>query len=203
MFNSYIIFLTRILTPARLQHSRGVMQVMGELAEVYHLDREKALTAGLLHDAAKDLTAQQQEQMVREGNIAIHDPCERDYTLYLHGPVGAYYVQKEMGITDRLTLDAIAMHTWCVDGANFNHPLVWCLRFADILEPYRKWDGKAWVVGEGAPRLRELAYGGHIDAAALFQAEMIIRFFDENGFPVHPNYYRIQREFGRKGVPGT
>ena len=44
--------LEAALTPARLRHSLGVMQVMGELASVYGLDREQAMTAGLLHDAA-------------------------------------------------------------------------------------------------------------------------------------------------------
>jgi HD superfamily phosphohydrolase YqeK len=33
------------------------MQVMSELAEIYALDRTQALVAGLLHDAAKDLSA--------------------------------------------------------------------------------------------------------------------------------------------------
>ncbi|RPJ42795.1 MAG: HD domain-containing protein [Chloroflexi bacterium] len=192
MLSTYTIFLTNILTPARLQHSQGVMQVMGELAEIYGLDREVAMTAGLLHDAAKDLSPEEQQRWVREGNIPVQYPCERDYSLYLHGPVGAYFVQKELGITDRLVLDAIATHTWCeAERDNFHHPLSWCLRFSDILEPYRRWDGKAHIVGEGAPRLRELAFAGNLKEAALFHADMIIRFFDENGYPVHPNYYRV------------
>ncbi len=132
--------------------------------------------------------------MIQEGGIAIQHPSERDYSLYLHGPVGAYFVQKELGIEDRLILDAIAMHTWCVDGENYHHPLVWCLRFADILEPYRKWDGKARQIREGAPRLRELAYGGKLMEAAVFQAGMIIRFLGENQWPIHPNYYRVLDE---------
>ena len=51
----YRPFLEQVLTPMRLRHSLGVMQVMGELAGVYGLDRDTALAAGLLHDAAKDL----------------------------------------------------------------------------------------------------------------------------------------------------
>jgi predicted HD superfamily hydrolase involved in NAD metabolism len=201
MLNTYTTYLTRVLTPARLQHSKGVMQVMGELAEMYDLELETALTAGLLHDAAKDLTPEQQEQMVLEGNISIHHPCERDYNLYLHGPVGAYIIQKELRVTDPLIVDSIFTHTWCDgDGVNFHHPLAWCLRFADILEPYRKWDGKAHIIGEGAPQLRELVYAGKIKAAIWFQADMIVRFFHENGFPVHPNYYRV---LSSSSVPGT
>jgi predicted HD superfamily hydrolase involved in NAD metabolism len=192
MLDHYTAFLAQTLTPARLRHSKGVMQTMGELAEVYGLDREQAVIAGLLHDAAKDLTPEQQEQVVQAGNILIHEPCEQDYSLYLHGPVGAYYVRKELEVTDPLILDAIGSHTWC-DGypENFNHPLAWCLRFADILEPYRNWDDKARILREGTPQLRKLAYSGQMKEAALFQSEWVIRFFNENHFPVHPNYYRV------------
>lgn len=58
----YFAFLENILTPARLQHSLGVMQVMADLADVY--DLELAQTAGLLHDAAKDLPPEQWERIV-------------------------------------------------------------------------------------------------------------------------------------------
>lgn len=52
---AYYVFLKKVLTPARLQHSRGVQEMMGELSAIYRLDDEMAQTAGLLHDAAKDL----------------------------------------------------------------------------------------------------------------------------------------------------
>jgi HD superfamily phosphohydrolase YqeK len=51
----YTPFLKQLLTPNRLRHSYGVMQVMQELAPIYALDPKKALLAGLLHDAAKEL----------------------------------------------------------------------------------------------------------------------------------------------------
>jgi hypothetical protein len=85
----YLPFLKRLLTPQRLQHSLGVMQVIGESAGIYSLDRTRAVTAGLLHDAAKDLGPEQQLALAEEAGIEIHYPCERT-PLYLHGPVGAY-----------------------------------------------------------------------------------------------------------------
>jgi hypothetical protein len=53
-------FLERLLTRSRLQHSLGVMEVMADLAAIYGLDREPAVTAGLLHDAARDLAPKAQ-----------------------------------------------------------------------------------------------------------------------------------------------
>ena len=199
----YLPFLERVLTPSRLRHSIGVMQVMGELAKIYPLDEEKALTAGLLHDAAKDLSAGQIDAIVEEAHIAFHDPCEQDYVLYLHGPVGAYYVQKELGITDPDILDAITRHTWVGTIETFEPPLVWCLRFSDILEPNRRWDGPARKIREGEPRLREAVYAGRLEEAAYIQAEIVSQFFEETGKPIHPNYYQIFRELAVRFNPNS
>ena len=110
--NHFVPFLITILTPKRLEHSLGVMQVMGELAEVYGLDPEKARIIGILHDAGKDLPPDVQRQLIVEGNIQIQHACDVNYYHYLHGPVGAFLVQKELGITDELILGAIISHTF-------------------------------------------------------------------------------------------
>jgi len=151
----YIKFLEQVVTPKRLLHSLGVMKVMGELAEVYGLDKEKAQTIGILHDAGKDLSLTVQKQLVNDGNIEIRFECEKDYVYYLHGPVGSYFVQKELGIVDKLVLDAITTHTYCGNGENFNNPMCWCLRFSDILEPTRDWNKWKWL-HTGVENLRNI-----------------------------------------------
>ena len=195
--NQYLPFLKKILTPRRLDHSLGVMQVMGELAEVYGLDREKACTIGILHDAGKDFTLDQQKQLIEEGNIQIKYACEADYVYYLHGPVGATFVLKELGITDQLILAAIATHTYMGNSPYFNDPLCWCVRFSDILEPTRNWTPEK-LMFEGAKHLRELVYGGKMAEAAWFQTDMIIKWFKRKGIPVHPNMARIKRQFSAR-----
>lgn len=190
----YLDFIEQVTTPRRFQHSLGVMQVMDELASVYNLDRELAQTIGLLHDAAKDLSAEDWEQLTAEGKIETYFDCDRDYILYFHGPVGAYFVQKELGITDRLVLEAIRTHTFYGDGEHFHHPLVWCLRFSDLLEPNRNWSQWKWFQ-TGVENLRRLVYAGHLAKAAFLQSSMEIRWLGEQGFPVHPNIIRSSQEF--------
>lgn len=190
----YIEFLEKVLTPGRLKHSLGVMQVMSELAEVYNLDLEKSILAGLLHDAGKDLPIEKQKQIIKEARISIRSKYDRDYVNILHGPVGAYFVYQQLGITDPLILDAIAMHTYYGAGGNYDSPLVWCLRFSDILEPNRTWDEKAHWIRDGKPRLRSLVYSGRLDEAAFFQTGLIIRFFEEIGNLVHPNVRKVYRD---------
>jgi predicted HD superfamily hydrolase involved in NAD metabolism len=192
----YRPFLEQVLTPMRLRHSLGVMQVMGELAEVYGLDRDTALATGLLHDAAKDLDEAHAMALVKEAGIEIRCPADADYNLYLHGPVCAYFVTKELGVTDRLLLDAITTHTF-YGGPNFDDPLCWCLRFSDILEPNRDWRDVKWLY-TAAIRLRDLAFAGRMEEAALLQVGQIVAWFEEAGAPVHPNMYKVCRELAAR-----
>ena len=181
----YIKFIQHVNTPKRLQHSLGVMQVMGELAGVYGLDQDQAETAGILHDAAKDLSPELIARLIHDGGIEIQYECENDYVYYLHGPVGSYFVHQQLGMTDELILDAITSHTYCGNGDNFNHPLTWCLRFADILEPNRNWSRWRWL-DTGAQGHQEdglcRPHGRKRLSADQYAAQMVFR----NGHPYPP-----------------
>jgi len=174
----YLPLLKRVLTPERLRHSIGVMRVMEELAGIYPLDRTRARITGLLHDAAKDLDRRKQLTLVREAGIQLQDPCDR-LPVYLHAPASACLVSKEWGISDRLLLDAISMHTYCGDGPDFDAPLSRCLRAADILAPTHQWNGMQ--------RLRSEVYSGHLEEAGLLQLRWLIEYLEELGLPVHPD----------------
>ena len=193
----YLSFLEQVLTPKRFEHSLGVMQVMEELAEVYSLDRQRAMLTGLLHDAAKDLEPARQKALVEEGRIEIRHTCENDWSSYLHGPAGAYFVYKELGITDTVILDAISTHTYCSNGQSFDAPICWCLRFSDILEPTRDWTNVE-LLRRGVRRLREVVDGGRMDEGALLQTGWLIEWFTEEGKAVHPNMRRVYRKLSAK-----
>jgi predicted HD superfamily hydrolase involved in NAD metabolism len=190
---NYLPYLEKELSPKRLQHSLGVMGVMRDLAPVYGLDPEQAITAGLLHDAAKDLSPERQAELVREAGIQIQYPCETDYVLYLHGPVGAYLVEKELGVRDLLVLESIRSHCYTAKGEAFDSPLAWCLRFADILEPGRVWDVR-WF-RDGGQRLRQAVYSGRLAEGAFLQTGWLMRMFEEKGFAVHPNHRQSFQQF--------
>jgi predicted HD superfamily hydrolase involved in NAD metabolism len=169
------------------------MQVMGELAEVYGLDREQSLTAGLLHDIAKDIPPDRQAALEREAKVELHFHCDRNYHFYLHGPIGAYLAKKELNIDDPLVLDAIGSHTYYGNGGNYHAPISWCLRFADILEPNRDWSLVRWL-GKNMDRFTETVYSGELKTGAFLQTGWLIRWFEEDGMPIHPNMRRVYRE---------
>lgn len=179
--DQYLPFLQSLLTPPRLQHSLGVMQVMADLAPLYALDRMQAMTAGLLHDVARDLSSQQQMELAEEAAIQFRDPCER-HPVYLHPLVGAYLVNKELCITNRLVLDAIASHSYAGNGHNTDAQLAQCLRSADLLAPIQQW--------KGMKRLRSVVYAKRVEEATLLQCGWLIEYLQEQRIPVHPNLAR-------------
>jgi predicted HD superfamily hydrolase involved in NAD metabolism len=154
---------------------------MAELTPIYSLDRAQAMTAGLLHDAARDLSSEDQLALAEEARIELCDPCEQ-HPVYLHALVGAYLVAKELGVTDRLILDAIAAHSYAGIGHSFDTPLSQCLRFADILAPSQEW--------LGMKKLKGVVYARQTEEAALLQCGWLIEFFQEQQVPVHPNLAR-------------
>ena len=154
------------------------MRVMGELAEIYALDRTQAMTAGLLHDAARDLEPERQLALAEEAKIKFFHPCER-HPVYLHAKVGAYLVSQELRVTNRLILDSISAHSFVGDGDSFDAPFSWCLRFADILAPVKEW--------KGMKKLESFVHAGRTEEAALLQCGWLIEYFQETGIPVHPN----------------
>jgi HD superfamily phosphohydrolase YqeK len=152
---------------------------------------------GLLHDAAKDLAPAQQTTLVRESGIELRHACESNWGLYLHGPAGAYLIRKQLGISEPLILDAIAMHTYCGGGKHFDAPINWCLRLSDILEPNRDWSDVR-LLRRGVRKLREVVYAGRLDEGALLQTGWLIEWYEEEGKPVHPNMERVYHELSAK-----
>ena len=53
--NDFLLYLSQRLTLSRLQHPQGVMRVMADLVDIFRVERDQAVTAGLLHDAATNL----------------------------------------------------------------------------------------------------------------------------------------------------
>ena len=174
----YADFLQQKLTPPRLQHSLGVMQVMQELTPIYALDPTRARLAGLLHDAARELPAERLLALAHEAGIPIEHEADT-HPIYLHGPVGAHIVSTALYVDDPIILNAIAAHTdWHDDGAD-EATLVMCLRCSDILAPVRPW--------LGMKKLGEFVYAGRIQEATLLRRGWLIEYFEEGQIPVHPN----------------
>lgn len=175
----YLPALQSWLSPGRLQHVLGVRAMMGELANVYGLDRGQAMLAGLLHDSAKDLPPARQWALVRAAGLELADECER-HPIYLHGLAGACLVRRDLNIQQPAVLESIATHS--THGWTASPLFSWCLRFADLLAPSGDWHGRE--------KLARVALGGDWRTAALLLTSWLIEYLHKKSLPVHPNLPR-------------
>jgi predicted HD superfamily hydrolase involved in NAD metabolism len=188
-FADYESYLKKKLTPKRFEHSLGVMRTMEELAPIYKLDLRQAVLTGLLHDAAKELSSNEWMTFIRDNETLLHDAEIYDYDHYIHGPIGALVIQRELGIEDEAVLQAIATHGYYGTWEEFNRPLAWCLRFADILEPGRNWSNNNWLKDIVSP-MRKGAYGDRLMEVASLLPGRLIPWYESIGLPIHPNLRR-------------
>ena len=174
----YMPHLENRLIPPRLKHSLGVMKIMTELTPIYSLDSTQALIAGLLHDIARDMDSEHQQEIADRNGIDLKHLCE-NHPVYLHAIIGAHLVRTETDIVDSSVIDAIAFHSYAGNGQNYDAPLSQCLRFADLLAPIHEW--------KGMNKFRSVVYAGRMEEAALLQCGWLIEYFRESNVPVHPN----------------
>ena len=122
------------LTKKRFEHSLGVEYVSGCLAIVHGADVEKALIAGLLHDCAKCLSAEEKISRCQKHGLPISS-VELENPELLHAKLGAFYAREKYGIKDEEILSAIEFHTTGKPAMTIMEKLVFV---ADYIEPYRK-----------------------------------------------------------------
>jgi HD superfamily phosphohydrolase YqeK len=107
--------------------------------------------------------------------------CER-HPVYLHAPVGAYVVARDLGVTDELVLDAIAAHSDGGDKLESNVCFQWCLQAADVLAPVAPW--------QGMRKFKTVVYAGQLDEATLLRCGWLKEYFQQANIPIHPNLER-------------
>lgn len=162
--------LKTALDEKRYNHSISVADEAVRLANRYGYDKDKAYLAGLVHDCAKCIPY----------NDAIKSGCELDRETLacpgvVHAPVGAFIAEREYGITDIEILDAIRYHTVAREKMTLLDKIIY---LADIIEPYRDFDG--------VENLRKLC-NEDLDLAFCEALRRSVVFNIEKGNIIHPN----------------
>jgi len=180
-----IAIIQKRLSANRYQHSLRVAEVARRLAEQYRVDPGQAYTTGLLHDYAKGLSGQQLLDIAENHGLISH-PVDRLVPDLLHGPVGAYLVQTELGLEDVNMLAAIANHTL---GALNMSPLEEIVFLADMIEPGRDYPG--------LERLQCLTERS-LEEGMLFGLESTIRYCVDQGRIIHPRSIEVRNHYLQK-----
>lgn len=160
------------LTEHRYVHTIGVMNTAVILAEKYGADVKKAETAAIFHDYAKFRPKEEMARIIMEQQMP-GDLLEYNSELW-HAPVGAYLIEKEVGITDVEVLDAIRYHT---SGRPQMTLLEKVIYVADYIEPGRHFPG--------VEQVRELAEE-NLEEALIHSLMNTITFLMKKKQPVYP-----------------
>lgn len=129
--------LKTMIKPGRYQHSLGVCETAAEMADRFGEDRNKAYLAGLLHDCAKGLTAEECIRLWQERKIDLSPVEAENYALH-HAPAGVYIARTVFGIDDQEILNAIRYHTVGRAGMSRLEKIIYA---ADMIEPGRDFPG--------------------------------------------------------------
>ncbi|PLT34630.1 phosphohydrolase [Bacillus sp. V5-8f] len=157
-----LLLVKQQITEHRYQHTLGVMETSIILAERFGADTAKAELAGIFHDYAKFRPKDEMKEIIITQNMN-QDLLGYNSELW-HAPVGAYLVEKEVGLTDPEVLDAIKYHT----SGRIDMTLVdKCVFLADYIEP-----GRAFP---GVEEVREIAKND-LDLAVIYALRNTIFF---------------------------
>ncbi|QGP92459.1 HD domain protein [Neomoorella glycerini] len=169
----YLQLLAARLPAGRYRHSLGVADTAAGLAVKNGVDPEQARLAGLLHDYARDLPPEKLLDLAGAAGLITCD-LERRLPVLLHGPVGALLLERELGITDKAILQAVARHTVGAPGMTTLDKIIY---LADVIEPGRQF--------AGVQAIRKAA-ATDLEAALLKALEASIVYVLDKEQPLHP-----------------
>ena len=161
--------LEKKLKKDRFEHTIGVMYTAASLAMRYHEDIDDAMMAGLLHDCGKYGSAQEQVERCQKHGILLTQ-SELEMPALVHAKLGAYFAEKEYGVTNKGVLSAI---TWHTTGRPKMSMLEKIIYIADYIEINRK-------KLPGMEVTRKLAFTD-LDACMLHILESTLAFLEKKG----------------------
>lgn len=126
-------FARETLSEKRFNHSLRTAETARTLAEQFSLDGNAAWQAGVLHDIARELPAQQCMELL-EG---VGETIQKEgiaHPVLLHGPCGARLAANRFPGLEKTVLEAIRSHTTGFPGMG---PVAKALFIADYTEPGR------------------------------------------------------------------
>jgi predicted HD superfamily hydrolase involved in NAD metabolism len=117
----------------RFRHSAGVARAAEKLAVRHGVSRLRARVAGIVHDVARTWSGERLLEYAALHGLPVSDE-ERAAPVLLHAAVGADIAQRELGVTDDETLQAVRRHTVARRGMTDLDKVVY---LADTVEPSR------------------------------------------------------------------
>jgi predicted HD superfamily hydrolase involved in NAD metabolism len=162
------------LSDGRYAHTLRVADTAERLARLHGTDPYRTRLAALLHDAAREVGADEALGIAGRWGVPVGEP-ERESPKLLHGPIAAELARRELGITDEEILEAVRVHTVAAPEIG---PIALAVYVADKIEPARDYPS--------ADHLRELAQRD-LRSAAAETLKRVRAHNDARGRSTHPS----------------
>ena len=162
------------LTPPRLEHTLRVADSAKELAGRYGEDKNKAITAALLHDIMKDTPREEQLYLIEKSGIILTCADLASPKIW-HSIAGAAYLRGELGIADGDIFNAVYYHTTGRAGMSLLEKVIY---IADYISADRTYSG--------VEDMRHLAHNS-LEEAMLFALEFCISKLARSRQVIHPD----------------
>ncbi|KRN34246.1 bis(5'-nucleosyl)-tetraphosphatase (symmetrical) YqeK [Liquorilactobacillus mali] len=157
----------------RYRHILGVEQAAVKIAKLNNFDIEKASIAALVHDYAKERSAEEFKQVIADKNL---DADLLNWNNYLwHGVVGAEIIKDELHIENEEILNAVRRHTVGAENMTILDKIVYV---ADYVENGR--------VFPDVNIARTLAYS-NLDDAVAFETKHTLEYLISTNGVVYPD----------------
>jgi predicted HD superfamily hydrolase involved in NAD metabolism len=172
------------LTEQRFIHTIGVMETATLLARRYGADVKKAELAAIFHDFAKFRSKNEMKQIIMEQNLSSELLLHNEELW--HAPVGAYLVEKEVGIVDFEILNAIRFHTSGRPDMTLLEKIIYV---ADYIEPGRRFPG--------VEEVRELAQLS-LNKALIKAIQNTVFFLMKKNQTIYPDTFLTYNDLVKK-----
>jgi nicotinate-nucleotide adenylyltransferase len=186
-------WLSQQLNAERFEHSVGAKDKAVELAEKFNLpvsERERAMLAGLLHDAAKLMPATELIAYCERYELPI-DEIDRKTPQTLHPFVGAEIVRETFNLQEPDLLNAIRYHTTGRAGMSRVEKIVY---IADKIEGNTR---NPLYVQKVTSSL-DYKSPWSLDLTMLYILDSTIQFLIEKHQVIHPRTIEARNDFVMK-----
>ena len=170
----YTEILRQRLSPYRFAHSLAVAKEAARLADKYGADRQKAYTAGLLHDILKDASSEEQMLIAEQFGVQL-DHVEKQAPKLWHARLAPVFLENILGLTDEDILGAVRYHTTAKAGMTLLETIVFLADFTAEGRDYPDVAVMRRLVDES------------IDLALHYSLSYTVRSLTEKGAAVHPD----------------
>lgn len=163
----------------RKVHAKAVAETAVVLAQKHGLSVDKAFTAGILHDLARDYSDAELLALASHYGISV-SAWERMSPVVLHGPVAAAIAKDKLAVNDEEILEAVSVHTLGAPQMSLLSKIVY---LADVIEPGREFPGVS--------QLRNMAKH-ELNKAMLAAMDSSISYLLRKKVIIHPKTIEVR-----------